>query len=154
MRAGWHPIVGGTFAQPRLLHLSDAVYSRGEKRIHLFASGANTRAIQIEGSGLNETRIQEVLGIEKRAQEVYEAASHEAEQLPMEAEKAAQAIIEQARAEAQEQARQMTAKARSENEDVGILAQAKESAQSTEGLARSNFDRTVLYIVRRVIGRE
>jgi vacuolar-type H+-ATPase subunit H len=154
MHAGWHPIVVETFSQPRLLHLSDAVYSRGGRRIHLFASAANTHAAQLKGSGLNEILIQQVLGIENRAREVYEAASREAEQLPIEAEKEAQALIEQARAEAQEQARQMMAKAHSENKHVGILAQAEESVQSTEGLARSNFDRAVLYIVRRVIGRE
>jgi vacuolar-type H+-ATPase subunit H len=154
MQAGWHPIVIETFSQPGRLHPSDAVYSRGGKRIHLFASAANTRAAQLKGSGLNEILIQQVLGIENRAREVSEAASREAEQLPMEAEKEAQALIEQARAEAQEQARQMIAKAHSENEHVGILAQAEENVQNSEGLARSNFDRAVHYIVRRVIGRD
>ena len=112
------------------------------------------RAAQLKGNGLNEIRIQQVLGIENQAREVYEAALREAEQLPIEAEKEAQALIEQARAEAQDQARQMIANAHAENERVGILARAEESAQSTQGLARSNFDRAVLYIVRRVIGRE
>ncbi len=108
----------------------------------------------MKGNGLNETRIQQVLGIENQAREVYEAALREAEQLPIEAEKEAQALIEKARAEAQGQARQMVENAHAEDERVGILAQAKESAQSTEGLAMSNFDRAVLYIIRRVIGRE
>ena len=51
---------------------------------------------------MNEKQIQQVLKIEKEAQEIQEAAMKEVQQLPVSAEQEAQALIEKARAEAQE----------------------------------------------------
>lgn len=102
---------------------------------------------------MNENRIRQVLEIEKRAQENYEAALREAQQLPMQAEQEAQQILNKARAEAQEEARQIAAKAKSEDEVAGILAEAEEKNRQLEQLAMSNFDQAVNSILDRVVGK-
>ena len=102
---------------------------------------------------MNENRIRQVLEIEKRAQENYEAALREAQQLPTLAEQEAQQILNKARAEAQEEARQIVAKAKAEDEAAGILAEADEKNRQLEELAMSNFDRAVDYILDRVVGK-
>ena len=103
---------------------------------------------------MNENRIRQVLDIEKRAQENYEAALNEAQRLPTQAEQEAQEILNKARAEAQEEARQIVAKAKAEGEVDRILAEAEEQNRQTEARALNNFDRAVNYILDRVIGRE
>ena len=103
---------------------------------------------------MNEKRIQQVLEIEKQAKTIHEAALHEAEQLPVQAEKEAQALIEKTRQDAQEEARRMVARAQAEEESARILAQAEEKARQTEALAMSNFERAVTYVLSRVTGKE
>lgn len=102
---------------------------------------------------MNENRIRQVLEIEKRAQENYDAALREAQQLPMQAEQESQKILNQARAEAQEEARQIVAKAKSEDEVAGILTDAEEKNRQLEERAMSNFDQAVNYILDRVAGK-
>ena len=103
---------------------------------------------------MNENRIRQVLDIEKKAQENYEAALNEAQKLPALAEQEAQEIVNKARAEAQEEARQIVARAKAEGEVDRILAEAEEKNHQLEALAMSNFDRAVNYILDRVTGRE
>lgn len=103
---------------------------------------------------MNENRIRQVLDIEKKAQENYEAALNEAQKLPALAEQEAQEIINKARSEAQEEARQIVTRAKVEGEVDRILAEAEEKNRQFEALAMSNFDRAVSYILDRVIGRE
>jgi vacuolar-type H+-ATPase subunit H len=103
---------------------------------------------------VNENRIKQVLEIEKRAQDNYEAALKEAQQLPTLAEQEAQEIISKARAEAEEEARQIVAKAKAEDEVTGILANAEEKNRQLEAQAMGNFDRAVDFIIDRVTGRE
>ncbi|HEX2989804.1 MAG TPA: hypothetical protein VHO49_03950 [Anaerolineales bacterium] len=102
---------------------------------------------------MNENRIRQVLEIEKRAQENYDAALREAQQLPVQAEQEAQQILNQARTEAQEEARQIAAQAKADDEAAGILAQAEDKNRQLEELAMSNFDRAVSYILDRVTGK-
>lgn len=102
---------------------------------------------------MNENRIRQVLEIEKRAQENYDAALREAQQLPTQAEQEAQQILNQARTEAQEEARQIAAQAKADDEAAGILAQAEKKNRQLEELAMSNFDRAVGYILDRVAGK-
>lgn len=102
---------------------------------------------------MNENRIRQVLEIEKRAQENYEAALREAQQLPTLAEQEAQQILNKARAQAQEEARQIAAKAQAEDEVAGILTEAEEKNRQLEKLAMRNFDRAVNYILDRVAGK-
>ena len=103
---------------------------------------------------MNENRIKQVLEIEKRAQENYEAALKEAQQLPTLAEQEAQEIVGKARAEAEEEARQIVAKAKAEDEVARILAEAEEKNRQLESQATNNFDRAVNFILDRVTGKE
>ncbi|MDO8755193.1 MAG: hypothetical protein Q7J80_14950 [Anaerolineales bacterium] len=103
---------------------------------------------------MNENRIQQVLEIEKRAQEIHELAIREAQQLPILAEQESQAVIEKARASAQEEARRLVANAQAKEETARILLEAENKNSQTEALAMSNFDRAVNYILDRVIGKE
>lgn len=102
---------------------------------------------------MNENRIRQVLEIEKRAQENYDAALREAQQLPTLAEQEAQQILNQARADAQEEARQIAAKAKAEDEVAAILSQTEEKNRQLEELAMGNVDRAVNHILDRVAGK-
>ena len=103
---------------------------------------------------MNENRIQQVLEIEKRAQEIHELAIREAQQLPILAEQESQALIEKAQSDAQEEARQLIANAQAKEETDRILFEAGKKNSQTEALAMSNFDRAVNYILDRVVGKE
>ena len=103
---------------------------------------------------MNENRIQQVLEIEKQAQEMHEAALRAASQLPISADQESQQIIEKARADAQEEARNLIASAQAKEETDRILGEAEKKNHQVEVLAMSNFDRAVNYILDRVIGSE
>ncbi len=103
---------------------------------------------------MNENRIRQVLDIEKRAQENYDTALKEAQQLPAQAEQEAQDIVNKARSQAQEEARQIVTRAKAEGEVDRILAEAEEQNRQLEARAMSNFDRAINYILDRVVGRE
>jgi V/A-type H+-transporting ATPase subunit G/H len=103
---------------------------------------------------VNENRIKQVLEIEKRAKENYEAALKEAQQLPTLAEQEAQEIINKARAEAEEEARKIVAQARAEDEVTRILADAEAKDRQLEAQSTGNFDRAVNFIIDRVTGHE
>lgn len=100
---------------------------------------------------MNENRIQQVLEIEKQAQEIHDVAVRDAQQLPIAADQEAQAILEKARAEAQEEVRQIINKAQAQEETARILSQAEERSRQSQAVAMSNFDRAVTYILDRVI---
>ena len=102
---------------------------------------------------MNEKRIEQVLEIEKKAQGILDAATHEAEQLPARAEQEAREMIEQARSQAQEEARQMLAKAQAEEETAAILSKADQKNREIEQQAMKNLDKAVAYVLERVIGR-
>ena len=103
---------------------------------------------------MNENRIKQVLEIEKRAQENYEAALKEAQQLPTLAEQEGQELVNKARADAEEEARQLVAKAKAEDEVARILTEAEEKNRQLEAQAMNNFDQAVNFIIDRVTGRE
>jgi cell division septum initiation protein DivIVA len=102
---------------------------------------------------VNEKHIQQVLEIEKRAQEIHEAAMKEAQQLPVIAEQEAQALIEKAQAEAEQEARDMVSKVQADEESARILEEIEEKNRQFETTAMSNLDRAVEYVLERVIGR-
>ena len=102
---------------------------------------------------MNEKHIQQVLQIEKQAQEIHDAAVKEAQRLPVIAEQEAQALIEKARAEAQQQAREMVAEVKADEESARILSETEEKNKQFEALASSNLDRAVNFVLARVIGR-
>ncbi len=111
-------------------------------------------ANQIGENSLNEKNIQEVLEIEKQADAIHEAALHEAQQIPVQAEQEAQALIEKARAAAKEEAHKILDNAQSAEESARILREAENQIKRTDSLAKKNFDRAVSYVIARVIGRE
>ena len=102
---------------------------------------------------VNEKNIQQVLNIEKQAEEIHESALKEAQQLPVLAEQEAQALNEKARAEAQQKAREMVSEVKAEEEGARILSEAEEKNKQFEALATKNLDRAVDFVLERVIGR-
>jgi len=103
---------------------------------------------------MNEKHIQQVLEIEKQAQEIHEAALKEAQQLPTQAEQESQVLIEKAKTDAQQEARQMVNKVKEDEGSGQILSEAEEKNRQFEALAMSNFDRAVAYVIDRVVGGE
>ncbi len=103
---------------------------------------------------MSEKNIQKVLDIEKQADELYNKAVHDAQQLPVLAEQEAQAIVDKALAEAHEEARKLVSNAQAEGEVSRILSQAEEKNREIETLAMKNFDRAVAYILDRITGKE
>ena len=103
---------------------------------------------------MNENRIQQVLEVERQAQEIHERAVSDAQQLPIQAEQEGQALIESVRQKAEEEAKTLIAKARAEEEMNRILSQAEQKNRESEARAMSNFDRAVTYVLERVINQE
>ena len=103
---------------------------------------------------MNEKHIQQVLEIERKAQEIQEAAAKEAQQIPVQAEMEAQELIEKTKADAQQEARTLSAKVKADDEGAKILAEVEEKNRQFEALAMSNFDRAVAYVIERVVGGE
>ncbi|HUH97564.1 MAG TPA: hypothetical protein VLZ89_09415 [Anaerolineales bacterium] len=103
---------------------------------------------------MNEKHIQQVLEIEKQAQEIHESALREAQQLPVQAEQEAQALIERARLEAQAEAQKIVARAQADEETAHIMAEAEEKNKHMEMAAKKNFDRAVNYILDHVVSEK
>ena len=103
---------------------------------------------------MNEKHIEQVLEIEKQAQEIHEAAVREAQQLPIQAGQESQSLIEKAKTDAQQEARQMVSKVQADEESARILSEAEEKNRQFEALAMSNYDRAVAYVIERVAGGE
>lgn len=103
---------------------------------------------------MNEKRIQQVLDIEKQAQNVYDEAVNEAKQIPLQAEQEAQAMIDSARAEAEEEARKIVEQAKSDTETRRILEEAEEKVNKAEQLAKQNLNRAVTEVLSIIAGKE
>jgi vacuolar-type H+-ATPase subunit H len=103
---------------------------------------------------LNEKRIQEVIAIEKQADEVYAKAVKKAEQVPLQAEKEAKEIIEKTRGDAEKEAQDLIANAHPKEECEHILEDAEKQIHHNETLAKRHLDRAVTYVISRVLGRE
>jgi vacuolar-type H+-ATPase subunit H len=102
---------------------------------------------------MDQRRIQQVLDIERQAEEIHQAALKEAQQLPVTAEQEAQALIEQAKSEAQQQAREIVSGVKADEESARILSEVEEKNKQLDALATKNFDRAVNYVLERVVGR-
>lgn len=102
---------------------------------------------------MNEKHIQQVLEIEKQAQEIQEKARREAQEIPVKAEQDAQALIAKAKADAHEEARKMIASAQSS--DASVQFESVEAAKNNEfeASAKKNFDKAVAFVLERVIGK-
>jgi len=100
---------------------------------------------------MNEKHIQQVLEIEKQAQEVQDKAKRESQEIPVKAEQEAQALIAKVKSDAQAEARKMIADVQA----AGASAQtAAELASNTGEIeVKANFDKAVAFVLERVIGR-
>ena len=103
---------------------------------------------------MNENRIQQVLMIEKEAQEVSDAAIREAEQLPVVADQEAQAMLEKSRIDAIAEAKQLVAQAEAKDECAKIQADAEEKINQTKSLSAGHLEQAVAYVLDRVTGKE
>jgi len=102
---------------------------------------------------MNEKNIQQVLEIEKQAQEIYEQAKRDAQEMPVKADQEGQTLISKAKAEALEEARKILANAQSGAESDKILSDVEANKNQFETLAKANFDKAVAYVLERVIGK-
>jgi len=101
---------------------------------------------------MNEKRIQEVIEIEKQAQQLLTTASRAAEDLPVKAEAEARELIEQARASAKEQAATLLQQASAEDEAAEIIAKAQAKMGEDDRRAEGNMEKAVHYVLQQVIG--
>lgn len=103
---------------------------------------------------MNEKLVEQVLQIEKQAQEISNTAVREAEQLPILAEQEARALIDKARTEAQEEARRLVANAQAQEDSARIQAEAETRVNRTKSLSAGHLDRAVAFVIDRVTGKE
>jgi len=103
---------------------------------------------------MNDERIQQVIAIEKEAQQIQDAAVRDSEQLLMLANQEVDKIIEQAQKEARLAAQQLVAEAQAKEESTRILNEVEEKIKQAQNLSGKNFDRAVTYVLDRVIGKE
>ena len=102
---------------------------------------------------MNEKHIQQVLEIEKQAQEVQEKARREAQEIPAKAEQESQALIAKAKADAHEEARKMIAAAQPNDASGQVVAEDTSLNSEFEASVKENFDKAVAFVLERVIGR-
>lgn len=100
-----------------------------------------------------EKNIQQVLEIEKQAQEMQDKAKREALEVPAKAEQEVQALIAKAKANAENEARKILASVQSEANADKIMADVDKKSNQDETLAKKNFDKAVAFVLERVIGR-
>ncbi len=101
---------------------------------------------------MNETYIQQVLDIEKKAQAIIDDAQREAQRISVQAEQEAQTLTENSRVESEVEAQKLIENARAEDEITHILAQADENIQQAKVLSARNFDQAVDFIINQVAG--
>ena len=113
----------------------------------------NLHALEEVKPFMNDKHIQQVLEIEKQAQEVQEKAKREAHDIPVKAEQEAQALIAKARSDAQEEARRMIASVQADDTSVETAADLASKNSEFEVKAKNNFNKAVAFVMERVIGR-
>ncbi len=102
---------------------------------------------------MNEQHIQQVLEIEKQAQEIQDKARREAQEIPVRAEQEAQTLIANAIADAHEEARRMLTNVQSSEASSQIAAEGASKNSEFEAFAKNNFDKAVAFVLERVIGK-
>jgi vacuolar-type H+-ATPase subunit H len=101
---------------------------------------------------MNEKRIQEVIEIEKQAQQLLATASRAAEDLPAKAEVEAREIIERARAAAKQEATKLLERSAAEDEAADIISKSQSKMGEGDRLAEKNMEKAVTYVLQQVIG--
>ena len=103
---------------------------------------------------MNEKRMQQVLDIEKQAQQILESATREAQQLPIAADQEAQQMIEEDRAAVEVESRIIIEKSQAADETARITQEAEDKTSRLEKIAMSNLDRAVAYVLEQVKGKD
>jgi vacuolar-type H+-ATPase subunit H len=103
---------------------------------------------------LNEKRIQDVIEIEKQADEIYQKAVIEAARIPQLAETEAKKIVEKARQDAETEARQLIAEASVKEQTDRILAETEEKIQHNQKMAKNHFEHATSYVISRILGQK
>lgn len=102
---------------------------------------------------MNEKRIQEVVKIEKQADEIFAKAVTEAERIPMLAEQETKALIENSRLLAEKETKVLLESSLTDEETNRILSEAESKIEHNSSLAKRNFERATTYVISRVVGR-
>ena len=102
---------------------------------------------------MNEKRIQEVVKIEKQADEIYSKAVSEAERIPLLAEQETKTLIENGRSQAEKEAKVLIESSQTNDETNRILRDAESKIEQNSTLAKRNFERATTYVISRVVGR-
>lgn len=102
---------------------------------------------------MNEKRIQEVVKIEKQADEIYSKAVSEAERIPLLAEQETKSLIENGRSQAEKEAKVLIESSQTNDETNRILRDAESKIEQNSTLAKRNFERATAYVISRVVGR-
>jgi len=102
---------------------------------------------------MNEKHIQQVLEIEKQAQEVQNKAKRESQEIPVKAEQEAQVLIAKAKSDAQEEARKIIADVHIDDTSDQMAADLASRNSELDAKAKTNFDKAVAFVLERVIGR-
>lgn len=102
---------------------------------------------------MNEKRIQEVVKIEKQADEIFAKAVSEAERIPLLAEQETKSLIENGRSEAEKEAKVLLESSQTNEETNRILSDAESKIEHNSILAKRNIERATTYVISRVVGR-
>lgn len=102
---------------------------------------------------MNEKRIQEVVKIEKQADEIFSKAVTEAERIPLLAKQETKSLIENGRSTAEKEAKVLLESSLSDDETIRILSEAESKIDHNTALAKRNFERATTYVISRVVGR-
>jgi cell division septum initiation protein DivIVA len=98
-------------------------------------------------------RIQQVLEIEKQAQELRASAEREAQRMPVTAEQEAQSLVEKARNDARAEARQIIENARAAGESAQVITETEEKNRQLDSIAGKNMDKAISFVMDRILGR-
>lgn len=102
---------------------------------------------------MNEKRIQEVVKIEKQADEIFTKAVAEAERIPLLAEQETKALIESGHLMAEKEAKVLLESSLTDDETNRILREAESKIEHNTALAKRNIERATTYVISRVVGR-
>ncbi|MBA3073575.1 MAG: hypothetical protein FP831_08260 [Anaerolineae bacterium] len=102
---------------------------------------------------MNEKRIQEVVKIEKQADEIFSKAVSEAERIPLLAEQETKSLIENGRSQAEKEAKVLIESSQTIDETNRILSDAESKIEHNATLAKRNIERATTYVISRVVGR-
>lgn len=102
---------------------------------------------------MNEKRIEQVMQIERQAQQILDSAKQAAALLPVQAEREASEIAERTRTEAQAAAQRMISEAAAQDDTARIAAESEKRIRESEEVATRNLERAVQFVLDRVLGK-